>query len=131
MARNYKFNDVHVDGARKLARISHLNGVSRFVHVSHLNADVSSPSGYYRSKAEGEESVKDAFPGATIVRPAVMFGHEDRFLNTIATWPSLYRFNHGETKVKPVHVSCPDLGTFVARSNNRIPRDRCSMSHRR
>lgn len=100
---------MHVEGARRIARISALSGVSRFVHVSHLNADHNSPSKVYRHKAQGEDAVKDAFPGATIVRPSWMYGHEDRLLNTIATNPIVFRINHGDTKIKPVHVSCPPV----------------------
>lgn len=59
-------------------------GVARFVHVSHLNANAESPSAFLRSKAEGEEAVRRAFEGATIVRPGPMFGHEDRLLNQMA-----------------------------------------------
>jgi NADH dehydrogenase (ubiquinone) 1 alpha subcomplex subunit 9 len=104
VCRNFKFPEVHVEGARRIARISALSGVSRFVHVSHLNADHDSPSRVYRHKAEGEDAVNQAFPGATIVRPSWMYGHEDRLLNTIATSPSVFRINHGDTRIKPVHV---------------------------
>jgi NADH dehydrogenase (ubiquinone) 1 alpha subcomplex subunit 9 len=82
--KNFKYNDVHVTGALKLAQMAESLGVSRFVHVSDLNADANSPSAYLRSKAEGEEVVKRAFDGATIVRPGPMFGHEDRLLNQMA-----------------------------------------------
>lgn len=58
---------------------------------------------FYRSKAAGEEAVKEAFSGATIVRPSTLFGYEDRLLNSIASNPLSYRFNGGETKVTPVH----------------------------
>lgn len=54
------------------------------MHVSHLNADPSSQSKFYRSKAEGDELVKQAFEGATIVRPAAMYGAEDKLLNNMA-----------------------------------------------
>lgn len=54
------------------------------VHVSHLNASPDSTSAFYRTKAEGEEAVKEAFPTATIVKPSALFGYEDKFLNNIA-----------------------------------------------
>ena len=54
------------------------------MHVSHLNASANSTSSFYQSKAEGEEKVKAAFPTATIVRPASMYGYEDRLLNNMA-----------------------------------------------
>ncbi|PWN52501.1 putative NADH2 dehydrogenase 40K chain [Violaceomyces palustris] len=101
--KNFKFNDVHVEGARRIAQISESAGVSRLVHVSHLNADANSPSAFLRSKAEGEDAVKKSFEGATIVRPGTMYGHEDRFLNQMAVYPFSWRLNHGQTKMRPVH----------------------------
>ncbi|CEQ39765.1 SPOSA6832_01313, partial [Sporobolomyces salmonicolor] len=102
--KNFDFNDVHVSGARRIARIASLSGVSRLIHVSHLNAAHDSASAFYRSKFEGENAVKEAFEDATIVKPGWMFGHEDRLLNTLAVSPSVFRVNHGETKIAPVHV---------------------------
>ncbi|KAM0755192.1 NAD(P)-binding protein [Meredithblackwellia eburnea MCA 4105] len=102
--KNFSFNDVHVSGARRIARIAHLSGVSRLIHVSHLNASPTSKSAFYRTKFDGELAVQDAFPEATIVRPGWMYGHEDRLLNTMAVSPSIFRVNHGETKIAPVHV---------------------------
>lgn len=102
--RNFDFNDVHVSGARRIARIANNSGVSRLIHVSHLNADPNSASAFYRTKYEGEEAVKGAFADATIVRPGWMYGPEDRLLNTLAVSPSVFRVNHGQTKIAPVHV---------------------------
>lgn len=58
--------------------------MENFVHVSHLNAAEHSPSKFYATKYEGELAVKDAFPDATIVRPATLFGYEDRLLTNMA-----------------------------------------------
>lgn len=102
--KNFDFRSVHVTGPESIARIARENGVSKFIHVSHLNASLSSSSQFYTSKAEGEIAVKEAFPDATIVRPAAMFGYEDRLLNSMATWPIWWKLNHAQTKIRPVHV---------------------------
>lgn len=83
--RNFKYADVHVTGAERIAQVAAQNGVERFVHVSHLNASPDSTSVFYRTKFEGEERVKNAFPNATIVRPAAMYGYEDKLLNNMAS----------------------------------------------
>ncbi len=75
---------MHVAGAERIAKIAAECGVSNFIHVSHLNASKTSPSKFYQTKALGEEAVKAAFPTATIVRPSVMFGYEDKLLTNIA-----------------------------------------------
>ena len=76
---------MHVTGAKSIAHIAQESGVSKFIHVSHLNASLDSTSEFYMAKAEGEIAVKEAFTDATIVRPAVMFGYEDRLLNNMAS----------------------------------------------
>ncbi|PWN40506.1 putative NADH2 dehydrogenase 40K chain [Ceraceosorus guamensis] len=101
--KNFSFNDVHVSGAQRIAGVADACGVSRLIHVSHLNADKNSPSAFLRTKAEGEEAVNRVFEGATIVRPGSLYGHEDRFLNQMASWPITWHANHGRTKLRPVH----------------------------
>lgn len=102
--KNFDFKSVHVDGAERIANIAAQSGVSRLVHVSHLNASAESPSKFYQTKAEGEERVKAAFPTATIVRPGTLFGYEDKLLTNMAVWPIWWKLNHGQTKIRPVHV---------------------------
>jgi NADH dehydrogenase (ubiquinone) 1 alpha subcomplex subunit 9 len=79
--KNFSFEDVHVNGARQVAKLCREHGVSKLIHVSSLNARLDSPSAFLRSKAKGELAVLEEFPEATIVRPATMYGHEDRFWN--------------------------------------------------
>ncbi|KAJ3568111.1 hypothetical protein NP233_g5929 [Leucocoprinus birnbaumii] len=102
--KNFKFGDVNVDGAERIARICAEEGVPRLVHISHLNASASSPSRFYQTKAEGEERVKTAFPNATIFRPGAMYGYEDKLLNNIAIWPIWWKLNQADTRIRPVHV---------------------------
>ena len=80
----WNFNDVNATFPGVLAEVCKEHGVERFVHVSSLGAELDSPSAWQRSKALGEQAVKDAFPAATVFRPATIFGDEDRFLNRIA-----------------------------------------------
>ncbi len=103
------FQAVHVEGARRIAEAAAASGVDRFVHVSALGADAASPARYARSKAAGEAAVSAAFPGATIVRPSIVFGVEDDFYNRFA-WlarlsPILPLIGGGGTRFQPVHAA--------------------------
>lgn len=50
--RNFTFDAVHVDGARRLAEACAENDVARFVQVSALNASEDSASKFLRSKVK-------------------------------------------------------------------------------
>ena len=102
--KNFTYTDVHAKGAARIAKIASEEGVTNFIHLSHLNASHTSPSAFYRSKAEGEDLVKENFANATIVRPSAMYGYEDKLLNNIAIWPIWWKLNQAETKIRPVHV---------------------------
>jgi NADH dehydrogenase len=78
------FDGLHVAGAAHVAAASAAARVRALVHVSAIGADPDSPSAYGRSKGEGEARVRAAFPAATILRPSIVFGAEDQFLNRFA-----------------------------------------------
>lgn len=82
--RRNSFEAIHVDGAERVARAAAAVGAGRMVHLSALGADPSAPAVYARSKAAGEAAVLEAFPGAAILRPSVVFGPEDDFFNRFA-----------------------------------------------
>ncbi|KAG8936258.1 hypothetical protein FRC03_003834 [Tulasnella sp. 419] len=102
--KHFSYDDVNVKGARTIAEIAAANSVSNFIHVSHLNAAHDSPSVFYRTKAAGEDAVREVLPNATIVRPAQFYGHEDKLLNSMAFYPILWTLNHAATRIRPVHV---------------------------
>ena len=78
------FEGVHVEGARTIAAACRAAGVRSLVQVSAIGADPESPSAYGRSKGEGEQAVRAAFPAATIIRPSFLFGVDDNFINRFA-----------------------------------------------
>lgn len=102
------FAAIHEAGARTVAHRSAIGGVPRLVHISGIGADIRSPSRYVRARGKGEALVKDAFPRATILGPSVLFGPEDKFLNTFAriarTTPVFPLFGRGQTQLQPVYV---------------------------
>jgi NADH dehydrogenase (ubiquinone) 1 alpha subcomplex subunit 9 len=90
--KNFTFDDVHVEGAQRIARLARQAGVERLIHVSHLNAQPNPPSFYVKggskylsSKYYGEEAVRKEFPNVTVFRPADVYGQEDRFLRYYAS----------------------------------------------
>jgi NADH dehydrogenase len=78
------FQTAHVTGARTIAEAASRAGAKALVQVSAIGADPASPSAYGRSKGEGEQAVRAAFAGVTIVRPSILFGPEDQFVNRFA-----------------------------------------------
>lgn len=75
---------VQADGAGHAAAAAKAAGVGALVHVSAIGADPASASAYGRSKGEGEAAVRAAFAGAAILRPSILFGREDQFINRFA-----------------------------------------------
>jgi NADH dehydrogenase len=86
------------------------------VHVSAIGADEHADSSYARSKAAGEKAVLAATPAATILRPSVVFGPEDNFINRFAGLakisPVMPLIGGGSTKLQPVYVG--DVASAVA-----------------
>ncbi|MEI4485310.1 complex I NDUFA9 subunit family protein [Frigidibacter sp. MR17.14] len=102
-----RFDAIQAEGAARVARLAKAAGVQRLVQISAIGADAGSASAYGRSKAAGEAAVAEAFPGAVILRPSIIFGPEDQFFNRFA---SMSRFGPvlplvgAETKFQPVFV---------------------------
>ena len=112
------FAAIHGQGAMQVARAAAQAGVRRLVHISGIGADPASASPYVRARGIGERLVREAFPEATILRPSVLFGPEDAFLNRLAglarVMPALPLFGSGATKLQPVYVR--DVAEAVARA---------------
>lgn len=78
------FEGLHVAGARNVAEAAAEAGAGALIHISAIGADPASPSRYGSTKGDGEQAVRAAFPSATILRPSIVFGREDNFINRFA-----------------------------------------------
>ena len=78
------FAGLHIEGAANVAQAAAESRARALVQLSAIGADPESPSAYGRSKGEGEARVRAAFADATILRPSIVFGAEDQFLNRFA-----------------------------------------------
>lgn len=108
------FEALHVEAAQAIAEAAAKHGIRRVVQMSALGAG---PKGarYARSKYRGERAVLEAVPTATILRPSIVFGPEDKFFNrfagmaqTFSALPSPFNalplIGGGKTKFQPVFV---------------------------
>ncbi len=98
---------LQADGAGFAAAAAAAQGAGAFVYVSALGADAGSDSGYARTKAFGEEQVRAAFAQATVVRPSILFGEDDTFVNLFAGLIARFRvlpLFAGEARLQPLFV---------------------------
>lgn len=108
------FDGIHSGGARNVAEAASAAGAGALVHVSAIGADPRNESAYGRSKGEGEEAVRAEFQGATVLRPSLLFGREDNFVNRFAGLARLapvLPVVSGRTKLQPVYAA--DVGRAV------------------
>jgi uncharacterized protein YbjT (DUF2867 family) len=86
------FARAHVELPRKIAAAARAAGVRRVLHVSALKAAADAPSGYLRSKADGEAALTATDLDLTIFRPSVIFGRGDAFLTLFARMAKIAPF---------------------------------------
>ena len=106
--QNFRVN--HVEFPKALCTAMSKHGAKRIVHISALGVGVQNPapSMYLRSKTDGEAVVKDSGLAWTILRPSVVFGREDKFLNTFASLAKIAPFiplAGADARFQPVSVS--------------------------
>ncbi len=105
--RRGDFDRIQHLGAGMVAEAARRAGALRLAHVSAIGADPGSASQYAASKGRGEQAVRQAFAGATILRPSIVFGPEDKFFNRFAQLAQLLPFMPvicGDTRFQPVYV---------------------------
>lgn len=111
-----EFERVHVRLPQRLAAACRQAGVRRLIHVSAVGAAVDAPSRYLRSKGRGEAVLRGAGLDLTVLRPSVIFGQRDRFMNLFASLQSVFPvmpLAGAAARFQPVWVD--DVACAVAR----------------
>lgn len=120
------FQALQARGAGTIAEAARAAGAQRFVQISAIGADADSAAKYHRTKAAGERAVREALPGATILRPSIVFGAEDGFYNKFADMarfvPALPLIGGGKTRFQPVFAA--DVAAAVAALDDEAARGR-------
>ena len=111
-----KLGTLHGDTPGRIAEMAATKSVESLVHISAIGVAKDSASLYSRTKAEGEDKVRAAYPQATIIRPSVVFGQEDEFTNRFAGMSRLplVPVLGGKTRFQPIYVR--DLGAAIAKA---------------
>lgn len=101
------FQRIHADAVGALGRLASEAGVARLAHISAIGADPQAASRYAATKGIGEGLLRAAYPGATILRPSLVFGPEDALFNrfgAMARISPLMPVICGDTRFQPVYV---------------------------
>lgn len=115
------FDLIHHLAVKKLGEICWILGVEKLIHISGLGISPDSDALYARTKFLGEQALQKEFTSATILRPSVMFGPEDQFLNRFASMAKISPFvpliGGGKTRMQPVFVN--DVANAVIKTLTR------------
>ena len=100
--------DTAIKNTKVLIEAAKRAGIRRIIHVSIANPDSTSELPYYQGKGLLEQVVIESGLSYAIIRPTVIFGHEDILINNIA-WllrksPIFAIVGSGEYKIQPIFI---------------------------
>lgn len=102
------FDAIHVQGASWIAELASKHKVQRVIQLSALGADINADSAYASSKAKAEKAMQAKFKEVTILRPSVIFGAQDNFINMFAKLfmisPIIPLVLGGRAKFQPIYI---------------------------
>ena len=119
------FQDVHVEGTRRVLAAARQAGVGRVVHMSAIGArDARDATPYHRTKWEAEELVRGSGLSYAIFRPSIISGPESVPIRTLARlhrWsPVVPMFGDGQFATQPVWIEDVALAFALAAENGRF-----------
>ena len=116
--RKQKFIQIHSHFPYLLSNLCNEIGIKNLIHVSALGVKKKHSSQYIQSKFQGEKNIQNFFKPSVILRPSLIFGPEDKFFNTFASYarifPALPLIGGGKTKFAPIY--CVDVGKAIVKA---------------
>ena len=116
--RKQKFIQIHSHFPYLLSNLCNEIGIKNLIHVSALGVKEKHSSQYIQSKFQGEKNIQNFFKSSVILRPSLIFGPEDKFFNTFASYarifPVLPLIGGGKTKFAPIY--CVDVGKAIVKA---------------
>ncbi|HQT82225.1 MAG: complex I NDUFA9 subunit family protein [Betaproteobacteria bacterium] len=111
------FKEAHVELVKRLISAFNHSPARRFIHISSLGADSHGPSMYQRSKGDAERYIKESSLNWTILRPSVIFGSDDQFIQLFASLCNIFPvipLASAQSRFQPVAVS--DVAQAISQS---------------
>ncbi len=111
----------HLGAKQVVEAAKSAGGLKQFVHVSAVGAVNDPDLPYLRSKWQGEQAVIGSGLTYTIIRPSLIFGQGDEFINSLAAvvrlFPVVPVIAGGRNRLQPIWVD--DLAQCIALSLSR------------
>ncbi len=113
------FINTHVDFPRQIISACKKNSITRLIHLSAIGVSSEAPSKYLKSKWQGEEAIKLGSQGViktTILRPSIVFGDGDSFINLfvkIIALSPLIPLVKSDALLQPIYVG--NVSTVVTK----------------
>jgi NADH dehydrogenase len=116
--KKQKFIQIHSDFPYLLSNLCNKLGIKNLIHISALGVKEKHSSQYIQSKLQGEKNIQNTFKPSVILRPSLVFGPEDKFFNTFASYarisPVLPLIGGGKTKFTPIY--CVDVCKAIVKA---------------
>ena len=115
------FDEAHVKLAQNLVMACNNQNVKEIIHISALGVSEHAPSEYLRSKYAAEKILKNFKGNLVILRPSVVFGPGDSFLNLFATlqkYSPIMPMALTKTQFQPIYLN--DLIEIILRCINML-----------
>ncbi len=113
---NRSFDTIHYHVPKVISDITNKYN-KRFIHISSLGSTTETKSSYLYSKALGEHYIETNHNNFSIIKPSIVFGEEDNFLNQFGYMtkflPFLPLYKKGNTKFQPIYLD--DLTSFISK----------------